>query len=353
MIAGTAVCSTLFDSAGARTIQAHYVGDGVHAAASASLAGGQQVIAPNITIAPDLAIGGVGISYGPVQMLASGGTAPRSFSVVGALPNGLTLVSSGLLAGTPTTREVRSFTIVAEGVHGFEGTRSYSITIAALPQAPLLISAIPQFTVARLSFIAPGDNGGSAIIDYTATCTPGPHVAVGVPGLSDNIAYRCSVQARNAVGLSLPSDAGSVIPGSGGSSADLGITKSNGSNFVNGGGLIDYLITVSNPGPAAVVGARVEDELSSDFVGAVWTCQPTNGAFCPSSGSDSLDILVDLPVQSSVQILFRAIPAPGPESPLSNVASVLPSATISDPQTANNVASDGPDIRGVFRDQFE
>ncbi len=359
IVAGSSVCTTSFSTLGTRAIQASYAGDSAHAPASTTLAGGQQVVAPSIAIAPELGMGGVGIAYGPVQMLASGGTGPYTFSAVGALPDGLTLDGGGVLSGTPTTREIRSFAIVAHDTHGFEGTRGYSIAIATTPEAPLLISAIPLSTVARLAFIAPGDNGGSAIIDYTATCTPGPHVVVGlaspidVPGLSDNVAYQCRVQARNVIGLGASSAQASVIPGSGGSSADLGITKSNGTGFVNGGAPIDYLITVSNPGPAAVVGARIEDTLGSDFIGAIWNCEPQNGAFCPSAGSGSLDILVDLPVQSSVQILFRAIPAPGSETPLSNVASVLPPATISDPQTANNVASDGPDIRGVFRDGFE
>ena len=77
-------------------------------------------------------------------------------------------------------------------------------------------------------------------------------------------------------------------------------------------------------------------------------------AVCAPAGNGALDLRVDLPVQSEVRILFSAVPATtDTATPLSNIASVTPPDDINDPQLTNNVASDGPDIRGIFRDGFE
>jgi len=103
-----------------------------------------------------------------------------------------------------------------------------------------------------------------------------------------------------------------------------------------------------------VIGARVQDPLAPDFASATWTCTPLGNAACgAASGSGSLDLAVDLPANASVQILLSALPAPGPDLPLSNTATVTPPAGISDGNPANNSATDGPDVRGLFRNGFE
>jgi len=236
-------------------------------------------------------------------------------------------------------------------------------TGTAVPDAPLILSAMPRDQAARIAFNTPISDGGSAILDYSASCTPGPisntqnALVIDVGGLTNNVAYRCSVRARNAIGMSAPSGELSVIPGSSGTSADLSITKTNNSDFVNGGAAVEYMITVTNPGPAGVIGARVEDAIGAgtDFSAALWTCTPLNNAACPSpaNGSGSLNALVDLPATSSVQFVFAALPNPGPETPVTNTASVTPPANITDANPNNNVASDGPDVRGIFRNGFE
>jgi uncharacterized repeat protein (TIGR01451 family) len=235
--------------------------------------------------------------------------------------------------------------------------------VISTPGAPQIISAAPLDQAARIVFGAAGDDGGSSILDYTATCTPGAvtgtenSLSIDVSGLSNNVAYRCSVRARNAAGMSAASAGLSVIPGASGSSADLSISKTNDTDFVNGGDAIGYVITVTNPGPAAVIGARVEDAIGAgtDFSSATWSCTALGGSACPSlaSGDGALDVLVDLPAQSSVRIDFDAIPSVGPETPVSNTASVTPPADLTDPDLNNNIASDGPDVRGIFRDEFE
>ncbi len=287
------------------------------------------------------AISGFTITCQPGAISATGTSSP--FTVTG-LSNGANYACS---------------VIASNAIGNSAPSASVNVTPATTPDAPLLQSAAPLDGAARVGFAAPGNDGGSGILDYTAHCDPGAHAVtasvspIDVTGLSNNTAYRCRVVARNGVGDS-PASAGlSVIPGNTGNSTDVSITKDNDAGFVNGGDYVDYRITVTNHGPAAVAGARVEDALGPDFSAAQWTCTPTAGAVCTASGRGALDMLVDLPSGASVQIIFGALPIAGLETPISNIASVTVPAPINDTLTSNNIASDGPDIRGIFRDEFE
>lgn len=231
------------------------------------------------------------------------------------------------------------------------------VTVPGVPRNPVVT---PLAGAARLAFDPPQQDGGSPVLDYLAECTPGSASAVGndspvvVSGLANQVVHRCRVRARNAQGLGEPTPELAVIPGSTGTTADLSISKSNGVGYVNGGAPVDYLITVGNAGPAGVIGARAQDPLAPDLASATWTCTPLGNAVCgAASGSGSLDLAVDLPANASVQILLSALPAPGPDLPLSNTATVTPPAGISDGNPANNSATDGPDVRGLFRNGFE
>jgi uncharacterized repeat protein (TIGR01451 family) len=234
-----------------------------------------------------------------------------------------------------------------------------SATPADVPSAPALQSVTPTATGATLTFDPPTTNGGSPVIDYRAECLPGPVFGDGsgsplqIGGLTTNAAFRCRVRARNLTGYGTPSGMLGVIPGAGGSVADLSITKSNATSFINDAELVTYTIVVSNAGPSAVVSARVEDPLNPDFTAGTWRCSAQNAAWCPTEGVGGIDMAVDLPINASVTFLFEVLPTQGPDTPISNQVSVTPPIGIDDPNLANNVASDGPDIRGIFRDGFE
>jgi hypothetical protein len=85
---------------------------------------------PTIAFTPaTLPDGRVGISYSQ-SLTASGGTAPHNFTLVGGtMPPGLTLSSTGLLSGTPTTSGSFYLYVQATDANGCSGIMSYPLTI--------------------------------------------------------------------------------------------------------------------------------------------------------------------------------------------------------------------------------
>ena len=86
---------------------------------------------PVITLSPSvLPDGYIGVAYSQT-IVASGGTAPYTFTVSnGTLPAGLNLNSStGVISGTPTTVGSSPFTITATDNNGCQGSQIYTINI--------------------------------------------------------------------------------------------------------------------------------------------------------------------------------------------------------------------------------
>jgi uncharacterized protein (TIGR02145 family) len=120
---------------------------------------------------------------------------------------------------------------------------------------------------ARVSFVAPTNNGGSAITSYTVTSNPNGITATGttssinVIGLTNGTAYTFTVVATNAVGSSVASVASSVVTPATVPSAPTSVvaTARNTSasvSFVaptnNGGSWITGYTVTSNPGNISV-----------------------------------------------------------------------------------------------------
>lgn len=97
----------------------------------------------------------------------------------------------------------------------------------SVPGPPTLVTGTVDNGRSSVSFSAPVDNGGSAILDYTVTATDtttpanGGQQATGlfspiyVNGLTNGDGYTFSVTARNAIGSSAPSSASPVVVPSG------------------------------------------------------------------------------------------------------------------------------------------
>lgn len=100
--------------------------------------------------------------------------------------------------------------------------------------------------------------------------------------------------------------------------ADLSISKTDGSGTYTPGGTATYMITVSNAGPDAVVGAVVNDTLPAGVtLSAPWSCVATAGVCSAASGGAVGDQVVNLSVDLTaggqatinVPVNFSADPA--------------------------------------------
>ena len=349
---GTAVTCTV--------VASNIVGNSLASAASNSVTPATVPNAPSIGTATR---GNALVNVAFTAPNVAGGSAITGYTATcGAQSNtGTTspIVVSGLTNGTAVTCTVVASNIVGSSL---ASAASNSVIPGAVPGAPIIALATPGNGTATVTFTAPTQTGGLAILDYTLSClsaiasgggsVTGSGSPLTVIGLNNGVIYGCSVSAHNAIGDGAPSSLLLVIPAAV-LSANLSISMSNGTNFVTGGAPVTYLITVSNAGPAGVVDARVQDVLDVDFSNASWICVSQNGALCPGSGSGNLDQLVTLPVGSSVRFELTATVAALPETMIMNVASVTAPTPIDDPNLADNVASDGPDLRGLFRNGFE
>ncbi len=99
------------------------------------------------------------------NLTATGGVAAYGFAITaGALPTGITLSGSGVLAGTSNEVGTFNFTVTATDVNGQNGSRAYTVTIAA----PAL-TLTPAAGTLTATYAAPYTQA------FTAGGSPGPY----------------------------------------------------------------------------------------------------------------------------------------------------------------------------------
>ncbi|MEK6301747.1 MAG: C25 family cysteine peptidase [Acidobacteriota bacterium] len=130
---------------------------------------------PAITLSPTtIADGTVNSSYSQT-ITASGGTAAYTYSLsVGALPNGLTLSSAGVISGTPTQGGSFNMTVKATDASLCTGTRAYILTIncQAITLTPASLAAGSMGTSYSQALTATGGTPGYAF-SVTSGTLPG------------------------------------------------------------------------------------------------------------------------------------------------------------------------------------
>jgi large repetitive protein len=159
------------------------------------------------------------------------GSPPIALSATAS--SGLTAFTfSTSAAATICTVSGSTLTVVGVGTCGLTvsqaGDANYTAASAnatvviepAVPGAPTIGIATPGNMAVTVAFIAPLNNGGSAITGYTVTCTDGPNSSnsVGasspllISGLVNGTTYNCTVVATNVRGDSAPSASVTVTP---------------------------------------------------------------------------------------------------------------------------------------------
>ena len=155
-----------------------------------------------LTITPNIVPPGtVGVVYPPVQFSADGGSS-FTFSATG-LPPGLTLTSTGLLQGTPTTAGVYTFTVSGSGSYGGFGSATITMRIyPALTIGPITIPPIDPGTPTQITFTV---NGGTAPYTYTLSGCTIPGLTLSAAGVLSGTAttggtYNCVIGVTDSVG---------------------------------------------------------------------------------------------------------------------------------------------------------
>jgi large repetitive protein len=130
-------------------------------------------------------------------------------------------------------------------------------------------------------------------------------------------------------------------------SADLAITNTDGLAQAYPGDSVEYTIVASNNGPDNVAGATVTDNFPEAITGVSWTCEGSNGGVCSGSGSGNINDTVDLPVSGSVTYTVSATFSAGATGSVGNTASVAVPSGATDPNQANNIATDETFMTGT------
>jgi hypothetical protein len=95
--------------------------------------------APLQVTTPPFHAGEVGVDYAAVDLAATGGAQPYTWTTsAGVVPDGLTLSSSGHVSGTPTRGGGFSFTVQVSDAGGSAASLPATIGIAAAPAASLI-----------------------------------------------------------------------------------------------------------------------------------------------------------------------------------------------------------------------
>ncbi|MDC8015550.1 pre-peptidase C-terminal domain-containing protein [Tahibacter soli] len=172
--------------------------------------------------------------------------------------------------------------------------------------------------------------GGS--VTYTATCA----VSAAASGTLSNTA---TVAAPAGVtdptpGNNSATDTDTLTP-----QADLSITKTDGVASVTAGGSTTYTITAANAGPSNATGATVADTFPASLT-CTWTCVGAGGGTCTASGSGNINSTANLPAGGSATYTASCTVSAGATGSLSNTATVAAPGGVTDPNPANNSATD-------------
>ncbi len=233
--------------------------------------------------------------------------------------NGLSHVITGLIVGTPYI-----FTVTATNgvpLTGPPSTPSNSVTpipattVPNAPAAPVAVGGNAQATVTFTPLLTAPSNGGSPVISYTVTSSPGGLPASGaaspivVPGLTNGVAYTFTVRATNSVGTGAASGPSNSVTPATAPGAPTGASAAAGNGLAtvafsapasNGGSAITGYTVTSNPGGFTGSGATSPIVVSglTNGVAFTFTVTATNGV--PLTGPPSASTVAVTPTAGSV-----------------------------------------------------
>jgi hypothetical protein len=180
--------------------------------------------------------------------------------------------------------------------------------------------------------------GGSVTFSVTGTVSP---------SATGSLSNTAAVAAPGGIADPDPADSTATDTDTLTPRADLSITKTNGRAAVAPGAPVTWTIVAANAGPSDASGARVTDTLPAAVLGATWTCAGALGGTCAASGTGGVDDTADLPAGASVTYTLTGTVDPATASTLSNTATVAAPGGVTDPNPADNSATDTDTVGGL------
>jgi len=218
-----------------------------------------------------------------------------------------------------------------------------------------------ELTGASWSSLASGGatgntTSGSGDLDETVTMPPGSSVTYIVSGTvslsaTGSLANTATVTAPSGVndpntGNNSATDTDTVTA----PSADLSVTKTDGVATVDPGDSTTYTVLVSNAGPDAANGVKVDDLMPPGLTGVTWLGAAAGGATGNGFGSGDIHETLNLPAGASVSYLVTGTVSPSASGLLVNTATVTSPSAVSDPNTGNNSATDTDSVTAQVAD---
>ncbi|GHF52103.1 putative repeat protein (TIGR01451 family) [Deinococcus metalli] len=288
-------------------------------------------------------------------------------SVTATLPNGTTdPTPTGTVSDTDTVNLVADLAVTkTDGVSSVNagGSTTYTIRVTNTGPSSVTGAVLTDPAATGLSKTAVACSG------TPGQCTTGttPSIAqlqagYALPTLASGQFYELTVTASvtatsgsvaNTATVAAPS--GTTDPSTGNNSAtdtdtvtpvaDLSITKTDGVSTFRVGSVLTYTVVVSNAGPSTATGATVSDPLPSGIAAAnmTYSASASSGATTTVTGtktgalSDTVTLAPGATVTYTVTIM---VPSGYASGSLTNTATVTAPSGITDPNSANNTASD-------------
>src|SRR5207253_2906672 len=246
----------------------------------------------NITVTDTGAVAGATITY----TIVVSNPGPNDISGIGVADTFPTLLTGETYTATQTG-----------GASGFTASGSGNI------QDTVAMPANSTITYTATALIP---SSGTGTLSNTATVT-GP-VGLNDPNLANNSATDTSTISYQADFNITVTDAGAIA-----------------------GAKVTYTVVVANPGPSDATGVRVIDTCPAILTGVTFTASQNGGASgFTKIGTGNINDTVTMPAGSSVTYVQSGTIPSSASGTISNTATVTPPNGVTDPNVANNSATD-------------
>jgi uncharacterized repeat protein (TIGR01451 family) len=114
------------------------------------------------------------------------------------------------------------------------------------------------------------------------------------------------------------------------------------------GANVSQVVTITNAGPSAALGSRLQATIPAALTGASWTCAATPGSSCATaSGTGNVDIFFNLAVGGQITLTINGVVAWDAKGSIISAAAASVAVGTVDPNTGNNSSTAATRVTNV------